>query len=313
MPSTEKRVVILGSGGTIAGVAADAAEHTRYQAGQLGVAELIKAVPPLALMPIEAEQVAQLDSSAMTVAVWQALARRAAFHLARDEVAGVVITHGTDTLEETAWFLQRVLAPRKALVLTAAMRPATALSADGPQNLLDAVRVAMCGEAFGVLLVFAGRVHGAMAVQKMHSYRVDAFDSPDAGVLARVQEGALQLLRPWPEGKALGLARIARDAASWPWVEVLVSHAGARPDAVLALMQAGAQGLVIAGSGGGSVHEVLKPALAQAAAAGVLIALATRCAGGPVHAPRPDAWRVYPGLNAVKSRVELTLELLGSD
>ena len=313
MPSTEKRVVILGSGGTIAGVAADPTEHTRYVAGQLGVAELINAVPPLAAMAIEAEQVAQLDSSAMTVTVWQALARRAAFHLARDEVAGVVITHGTDTLEETAWFLQRVLAPRKPLVLTAAMRPATALSADGPQNLLDAVRVARAGQGRGVLLVFASRVHGAHGVQKMHSYRVDAFDSPDAGALAHLEEGVLHLLRPWPEGEPLGLERITREPTRWPWVEIVTSHAGARPDAVSALVRAGVQGLVIAGSGGGSVHDALKPTLAQASVAGVVIALATRCAAGAVHAPRPEAWRVYPGLNAVKSRVELTLELLAAN
>jgi L-asparaginase len=312
MPSPVKQVVILGSGGTIAGVAANAADNVRYQAGQLGVAALIQAVPPLAQMALETEQVAQLDSSAMTATVWQALARRAAHHLARDDVAGVVITHGTDTLEETAWLLHRVLAPNKPLVLTAAMRPATALTSDGPQNLLDAVGVAAGGQVHGVLVVFAGRVHGAQAVQKMHSYRLEAFDSPDAGALARSEEGVLQQLRPWPEGVALGLERIARDAAQWPWVEIVSSHAGARPDAIQAVVQAGVKGLVLAGTGGGSVHEALKPALAQATAAGVTIALTTRCAAGPVHAPAPPHWRIYPGLNAAKARVELTLELMGA-
>ena len=312
MPSPEKRVVILGSGGTIAGVAADPADNVRYQAGQVDVAELIRAVPPLAMLPLEAEQVAQLDSSAMTIAVWQALARRAAWHLARDDVAGVVITHGTDTLEETAWLLQRVLAPRKPLVLTAAMRPSTALLADGPQNLLDAVRVAHGGVGHGVLVVFAGLVHAAQDVQKMHSYRVDAFASADAGPLARIEEGRLYPLRDWPEGLALGLEQIEREAAAWPWVEIVTSHAAAQERAVLALWQAGVKGLVIAGSGGGSVHEDIKPALAQALAGGVAIALASRCAVGPVHAHVPAGWRVYPGLNAVKSRIALTLELMGS-
>ena len=109
-----------------------------------------------------------------------ALAARVAHHLARDEVAGVVITHGTDTLEETAYFLQRVLAPAKPVVLTAAMRPATAPSADGPQNLLDAVRVAALPGACGVLACIAGTVHAGDQVRKIHPYRVDAFDSGDA-------------------------------------------------------------------------------------------------------------------------------------
>ena len=315
MPSTievsaEKCVVILGTGGTIAGVSADAVDNVSYQAGQIGVARLIAAVPALSGMALQAEQVAQLDSCTMSIEVWQNLARRAAFHLARDEVAGVVVTHGTDTLEETAWFLHRVLAPKKPLVLTAAMRPASALLADGPQNLLDAVRVAQMAAAQGVLVAVAGRVHSASDVQKMHSYRVDAFESPDAGPLAYIEEGALRVLRPWPQGLALGLDHIARDASAWPWVEQLCNHVAARPDAINALVQAGIAGLVVAGTGGGSVHERLKPALQHAEERGVAIALASRCAIGPVLAPHPAAWRVYPGLNAAKSRVELMLELL---
>jgi L-asparaginase len=314
MPSTDfkaaERVVVLGTGGTIAGTASSATDNVGYQAAQIGVDQLMAAVPALRDGPLEAEQVAQLDSSAMTAAVWQWLAQRAAFHLARDDVAGVVVTHGTDTLEETAWFLHRVLAPRKPLVLTASMRPATAVLADGPQNLLDAVTVARSGVASGVLVVFAGRVHGAMAVQKMHSYRLDAFDSPDAGALARIEERMLLPLRAWPAGEALGLQHIGRDADAWPWVEILTNHAAAKPNAVDALTAAGVQGLVIAGTGSGSVHEALKPALVRAEAAGVAIALASRCASGPVLAPHPPSWRVYPGLNAVKTRVELLLALL---
>src|SRR5438067_359079 len=155
------KVVVLGTGGTIAGTASDASDNVGYTAGQLSVAHLVRAVPALADVPIECEQVAQLDSKDMSHAVWRLLARRCAHHLGRDDVAGVVVTHGTDTLEETAWFLQRVLAPAKPIVMTAAMRPATALQSDGPQNLLDAVMVARTPGARGVAVVLAGRVHGA--------------------------------------------------------------------------------------------------------------------------------------------------------
>ena len=120
MPSPASRIVILGTGGTIAGQAARADDAVGYTAGALGVQVLIDAVPPLQAVDLEAEQVAQLDSKDMDAATWQRLAQRAAHHLARPEVQGVVVTHGTDTLEETAWFLHRVLAPAKPLVLTAA-------------------------------------------------------------------------------------------------------------------------------------------------------------------------------------------------
>ena len=136
MQSTSTKVVILGTGGTIAGTAEDAADNLGYTAAQIGVDALVAAVRALAGLPLEAEQVAQIDSKDMGHRVWLALAQSVAHHLARAEVAGVVITHGTDTLEETAWFLQRVLAPAKPVVLTAAMRPASSAQADGPQNVL---------------------------------------------------------------------------------------------------------------------------------------------------------------------------------
>src|SRR5438046_2999883 len=110
MQSTASTIVILGTGGTIAGTAADASDHVGYTAAQIGVAQLVAAVPSLASVPLECEQIAQLDSKDMDFATWQRLAQRTVEHLARDEVRGVVITHGTDTLEETAYFLHRVLA-----------------------------------------------------------------------------------------------------------------------------------------------------------------------------------------------------------
>ena len=135
-------VVVLGTGGTIAGTAASASDNVGYNAAQLGASQLVTAIPAPGSAPTEVEQVAQVDSKDMGFAIWRELVVAVDRHLARSEVCGIVITHGTDTLEETAYFLQRVLAPAKPVVLVAAMRPATSLQADGPQNLLDALLVA---------------------------------------------------------------------------------------------------------------------------------------------------------------------------
>ena len=210
-----------------------------YTAAQRSVADLLAAVPALAGAPIEAQQVAQLDSKDMDAATWQRLARAVAQQLARPDVRGVVITHGTDTLEETAWLLQQVLAPARPVVLVAAMRPATALAADGPQNLRDAVAVARAPGARGVVAVLGGRVHPAGAVRKVHTYRTDAFDSGDAGPLGVVEEGVLRRFQDWPAGAPLGLGVLDADPAAWPWVEIVTSHAAARGDGVRALVAAG--------------------------------------------------------------------------
>jgi L-asparaginase len=311
MPST---IVILGTGGTIAGTAADPSDNVGYTAAQRSVADLLAAVPALQGQAIESEQVAQVDSKDMDHAIWQRLAQRAAHHLARPEVAGVVVTHGTDTLEETAWFLHRVLAPAKPLVLTAAMRPATALGADGPQNLLDAVHVAREPGARGVVVVLAGSVHGAPDVRKVHPYRTDAFDSGDAGALARVEEGRLRVLRTWPSGDALGLGAVAADATGWPWVAVVPSHAGARGEVVEALVAAGVRGLVVAGTGNGSIHHALETALKRAVAAGVPVRCGTRCTQGVIvgasGGKSDDGLPVAATATPWQARIDLMLELM---
>ncbi len=310
MQSTASRVVILGTGGTIAGSAADASDNVGYRAGEIGVDRLAAAVPALAGLPLEFEQVAQIDSKDMTHAVWQRLARRCAAQLTRTEVAGLVITHGTDTLEETAWFLQRVLVPSRPVVLTAAMRPATALFPDGPQNLLDAVGVARTAGAQGVVAVLAGAVHAAQDVRKQHSYRVDAFDSGDAGPIARIEEGRLRRWREWPVSDVPPVAAaLAVDAAGWPVVEIVASHAGARGATVDAIVAAGCRGVVVAGTGNGTVHAELEAALRRAQGAGVTVWRSTRCAYGVVVEGGEAAFEATP-LSPPKARVELMLRLL---
>lgn len=311
-----QKIVVLGTGGTIAGTATSAADHTGYTAGQLGVQHLLDAVPGLndALLgaALVCEQVAQLDSKDMDHATWQALAQRCTHWLAQPDVGGIVITHGTDTLEETAWFLQQVLATSKPVVLTCAMRPATALTPDGPQNLLDALAVVHDPMARGVLAVCAGRIHSARDVQKVHPYRLDAFSSGESGPVGWVEQGRVRWAGPCcaSEPHVHASKALALPAADWPWVEVLHSHVAADARQVRALVAAGVTGLVVAGTGNGTVHMSLLSALADAQAQGVAVRLTTRCAEGQIVG-QPAALHTAPaGLNAYKARVGLMLDLM---
>jgi len=306
MQSEHATLVILGTGGTIAGTAACALDYTGYSAARLGVGQLVAAVPALRGMAIETEQIAQLDSKDMDHAAWQHLARRCAAQLGRAEVRGVVITHGSDTLEETAFFLHRVLAPRKPVVLTAAMRPATAMMADGPQNLLDACAVARTSGARGVLAVLASTLFAGAELRKRHSYALDAFDGGDAGALGVIEQGALRRWREWPGGDALGLDVIEAEAACWPRVDIVGSHAGSDGRIVDALLAAGVDGIVVAGTGNGHVHARLQAALDRAAGQGVAIAVTTRCAQGVVV----GGAGAFAALTPVQARVALLLRLL---
>jgi L-asparaginase len=302
-------VVILGTGGTIAGTAASAASHVGYRAGVLTAADLLAAIPALQGQALETETVAKLDSCDMDHTTWAALAARAAFHLAREEVAGVVVTHGTDTLEETAYFLHRTLDAHKPVVMTAAMRPATALSPDGPQNLFDAVTLAREPGARGVLAVLGGCVFRAADLRKVHGYRVDAFDAGDGGHLALLEDGQLRRFRPWEQTEPAGAALLALPPTDWPRVDVLMSHAGARGELLDAAVASGARGVVIAGTGNGSVHASLLQAARRAVAAGVPVWRASRCQlGGVVGAPE-DALQSAGTLTAVQARIELMLTL----
>ncbi len=326
LSKNNKTIVVLGTGGTVAGTAATAGDNIGYTAAQLGVAQLLAAIPALAQLPcaVVAEQVAQVDSKDMGFAIWQALAARVGHFLALPEVGGVIITHGTDTLEETAFFLHAVLPAdlvvRKPVVLTCAMRPSTAMVPDGPQNLLDAFAVALTDGACGVLAVCAGTLHGAVDVQKVHPYRLDAFNSGDGGPLGFVEEKTLRLTRNWPPA----LVRSAQVAIKtvalvkhWPRVEIVMNHAGASGamvDALLAQTVAGhadpVRGIVVAATGNGTVHHDLEAALLRAQAEGIKVVLATRCAEGRVLPVARSLCADSQGLSPVKARIALMLSLL---
>jgi L-asparaginase len=230
-------------------------------------------------------------------------------------VAGIVVTHGTDTLEETAWLLHSVLPADKPVVLTCAMRPATALAPDGPQNLLDAVALAAEPSARGVLVAAAGVVHGAREVSKVHPLRLDAFDSGDTGPLGWVEAGRVRWAHgraPAAQAPAHGALAQALEARPWPRVEIVLSHAGADGALVDWLVQGGAAGIVVAATGNGTLHAALEQALARAAAAGVRVRVASRCPQGRMLALQDARWQDADGLSPVKARVSLLLELLAA-
>ena len=310
MQSAAKTLVIIGTGGTIAGASGSATDNVGYKAGSLSVESLVGAVPALASKALEAEQFAQLDSKDMDHVTWARLARRVREHLDRPEVRGIVITHGTDTLEETAYLLQRVLAPEKPVVLTAAMRPATAIQADGPQNLLDAVAVAEADGVRGVVAVIAGKVWSGLELRKTHTYRLDAFEAgPDAGPLAMVEEGGVRRFRDWPQGEALGATLLPEDASRWPWVEVLGSHGGSDARALEAWRTAGLQGLVLACTGNGTLNRALDAPVQALKDAGVPVWRTTRCAQGRIVGASGEP---AAALSPWAARIELMLALLRS-
>ena len=307
MQSENQIVVVLGTGGTIAGLSRSGASGA-YQAAQLGVEALMSSVF-LRACRVETEQVAQIDSKDMDFDVWLRLAARVAWHVARPEVAGVVVTHGTDTLEETAFFLRSVLALHKPVVLTAAMRPADSPEADGPLNLRQAVELAALGGWGGVGAALHGALHDAWWVRKAHPRAIDAFDSAEAGPLA-VYDGTNWVWRRSAQVASADLLWSALPPAdAWPWVELVHSHAGARGETVDALVAAGVRGLVVVATGNGTVHQTLEGALAEAVSRGVCVWRTSRCI--PVGL-EPQAAGTWPasGLIPSKARVAMILYLM---
>lgn len=343
-----KTVVVLGTGGTIAGTAASASDNTGYTAAQIGVARLLEAVPGLKESlqgyALHSEQVAQLDSKDMDFVTMARLASRCLHFMAQDNVAGIVITHGTDTLEETAYFLHLLLAStpispglssHKPVVLTCAMRPATSSEADGPANVRDAVTVALDPQAHGVLCVCAGDVHLAALVQKVHSHRLNAFSSGDVQPVGHVRASgqAAMALVTWKgttnpnyqEKQASASMEHARAAielvasiVQWPRVEIILSHAGATGALVRTMLQAQGdhkdggklQGIIAAGTGNGTLQHDLQAALLEAKAQGVAVVRSTRCHGG-VTDTAYDALPSAGALPYAKARIRMVLQLAG--
>ena len=271
-------VKIIATGGTIAGEAASSAQ-SGYTSGQVGVETLIKAVPTLSrIARVSGEQISNVGSQDMSDEIWLKLATRINELAASPEVDGIAITHGTDTMEETAYFLHLVVKTKKAVVLTGSMRPSTALSADGPLNIYNAVAVAADQKAAGrgVLVSINDQIHSAHDVTKTHTTATDTFMSPYRGVIGATAYGVSQYYRT-PFRKHTADTPFKVDGAtSLPRVDVLYVYEDMPGDLVDAAVKSGAKGIVVAGVGNGNMPKAAMQALSRAVENGVVVVRASR-------------------------------------
>ncbi|MEO7599943.1 MAG: asparaginase [Opitutus sp.] len=285
-PQTCPRIRILATGGTIAGVQTTDASRS-YLPGAFSISALIAAVPQLtSLAELEVEPVAAMGSQDMDERVWMKLADRVRVALADPTITGVVITHGTDTMEETAFFLNLVVASTKPIVLVGAMRPATAISADGPMNLFNAIAVAAHPEACGrgVLVVANDEIHFAREVTKTNTTQVGTFRATHRGLAGLVNAGRLHLYAP-PVRRHTTASEFGDVPAvsELPRVDIVYAYAGMRRDSIDTVVKCGARGLVIAGVGDGNLNSESLTAAAAAAKNGVAVVRSSRTGGGVVE------------------------------
>ncbi|MDT4834376.1 asparaginase [Achromobacter agilis] len=310
-------IAVLATGGTIAGAQANATS-AGYKAGSFSVGDLLAAVPQLAgIADIRAEQIANVGSQNMTHDVWRALAMRVDALCQDASVAGIVITHGTDTLEETAYFLSLVIRHDKPIVLVGAMRPATALGAEGPANLYNAVALARHPEARGrgPLVVMNEDVHYAREIQKIASAGLCAFSSPNRG-RAGVMHGAAPFFysrntTTHTAESEFSLALLER--AGWPRVDIVYAHANLQAD-LIDFLAGAADGIVLAGVGDGNATDLAIDGLLRAAASGVAVVRSSRTGSGFVarDVELDDAGMGFVAardLNPQKARILLMLGL----
>jgi len=310
-------VVVLATGGTIAG-AASSDVQAGYTSGQVGVDQLLAAVPQTRkLAVLRGEQIANIGSQDMNDEVWLKLARRVNELLAMPDVDGIVISHGTDTIEETAYFLNLVVKSKKPVVMTASMRPSTALSADGPLNFYNAVAVAANKDAAGrgVLVVINDWIHGASSLTKTSTTAVQTFLSPLRGLIGTVAYGDAEFYRG-PVGKNTVYSEFSLDGVTaLPRVDIVMAHANMDGAMIDGAAAAGAKGIVIAGVGNGNMTEAGLKALAAQAKRGIVCVRSTRVATGRVgRNVEVDDDKLgliaSDDLNPQKARVLLRLALL---
>jgi L-asparaginase len=307
-------IALLGTGGTIAASAADATQVHDYRVSE-PVEAILAAVPQVrALARLHCEQICNVDSHDIGNALLLTIARRVEAVLAQPDIDGVVLTHGTDTLEETAYFLNLVLKSVKPVVLVGAMRPATALSADGPLNLLNAVRLATCAEAAGkgVLVMMNDRIGAARLVTKAHTTGVEAFGSAEQGHLGMIAGGKVHFFTAPVHEHTLATPFALTGLDDLPVVDILYDHQGARPELHRAAIEAGARGLVLAATGNGGLSPAARVGVEMARRHGVPFVRATRVAQGVVTAQAEDealGTIAANSLNPPKARVLLMLAL----
>jgi L-asparaginase len=310
------KIVIVATGGTIAG-AADSTTAAGYQSGAVAVDVLINAVPQMKkFADVSGVQVASVGSQDMNDEIWIKLATEVNAILARPDVTGVAITHGTDTMEETAYFLNLVVKSDKPVVLTGSMRPSTSLSADGPLNIYNAVGVASDPRAKGrgVLVVANDDIHGARAITKRHTTDVETFVSPEAGLIGVCLFDDREFSRSPARAHTTATPFTVTPGQVLPRVDVIYAHAGMSPDLIDAAVANGAKGLVIAGVGDGNMTTPALEAIKRAVAKKVMIVRSTRVGDGIVRRnievdDDKTGTAVSKELNPAKARVLLKLAL----
>ncbi len=312
------KIVILATGGTIAGAQASSSE-VGYKSGSFSVNDLIKAVPQLKdLADLSGEQIANIGSQTMNHEVWLKLAARVNEVLKSDDTDGVVITHGTDTMEETAYFLSLVVNSEKPVVLVGSMRPATAISADGPINLYNGVALAGNSQAKGrgPLVVLNDTIHYAREAQKMHTTHMDTFDSPNRGIAGVMNTGK-------PSFYSYNASRHTTNSEfslegltpeNLPLVVIIYSYVNIGGAIIDAAVEKGVKGIVLAGVGDGNTTDAALAALERAAKKGVAVVRCSRTGSGVVDRNvevNDDKLGLIAGmeLSAQKARILLMLGL----
>jgi len=310
-------IVILATGGTIAGVGGSSTAMVGYTAAAITVEQLIEMVPEIeSIANISGEQVVQISSQDINNDIWLKLGKRVNELLSSPDVDGVVITHGTDTMEETAYYLHLVVNSEKPVVLVGAMRPSTAMSADGPNNLYNAVVLAGSSNAQrkGVLVVMNDTIYSAREVTKLSTFLTDAFQAPGSGALGYIQSNVAYFYK-----EPMGLHTVKSkfytdDISELPKVDIAYGYANVTRAAIDAFAAGGSHGIIYAGTGNGSLTEDVTKALIEARSKGIIVVRSTRVGSGLV-ARNGEAnddeldFIVSNTLNPQKARVLLLLAL----
>jgi L-asparaginase len=281
-----KNIVILATGGTIAGVSTSITDTANYQAAILPIEAITKDItgPLREIAHISSEQIAQIDSAEMTHQIWLTLAERINVLLSSSEVDGVVVTHGTDTLEETAYFLNLVVKSNKPVVVVGAMRPASALSSDGPMNLYNAIILAASREASGkgVLVTLNNTINSSREVTKTNTSLQDSFKAPELGYIGYLIEGEPHFYRQ-PTRKHTFMSEFEIEGLTeLPAVEIIYGHVGNLGILSQAAVAAGVKGLVYAGLGNGNMSKMMKNTFLDIQGQGVIVVRSTRVSSGIV-------------------------------
>jgi L-asparaginase len=312
--SRKPRVVIVATGGTIAG-AAESTTAAGYKSGAVAVDVLIAAVPQMkSFADVSGVQVASVGSQDMNDEIWLKLAAEVNRLAAQPDVDGIAITHGTDTMEETAYFLNLVVKTDKPVVLTGSMRPSTSLSADGPLNIYNAVGVASDPRAKGrgVLVVANDDIHGARAITKRHTTDVQTFVSPEAGLIGVCLFDSRDFVRMPARAHTTATPFTVAVGQTLPRVDIIYAHAGMSPDLIDAAVANGAKGIVIAGVGDGNLTTPALEAVSRAIAKGVVVVRSTRVGEGVVRRNievSDDKMGTVASMDLVPSKARVLLKL----